>query len=244
MQILKKIFAGWAIFVFITSLLLLFPFFLVIFQIFPKSKTTISYPVRVFWARLLLFCFGIRIKLHADNYSFEKGNYIFVSNHRSLLDIVICNAVIPLKFQFLAKKELTKIPLFGYIIRNTSLMVNRESNTSKVNSLTLLKETLKKGTSVLVFPEGTRNTTEVYLQPLRNGAFRLAEETGTPIVVITIWNTSELFTRNFHFSPGTIHIFVSDPIFPIKGEKLAEMKENAIQIFTTNIEKAVLLKGH
>lgn len=91
--------------------------------------------------------------------------YIFVSNHTSLLDVPFCAIVTPVTFRYLSKEELTKVPLFGYIIRKLYLSVNRKDEVSRARSLEKMKQSLQDGISIYLFPEGTRNKTN---EPLKN----------------------------------------------------------------------------
>ena len=110
MKFLKTIWAGWVAIVFFTSLLIFFPIYFVFFLLFPGKEAIKTFWLTNFWGRLILFCSCIRIRYQPENFIIEKGSCIFVTNHRSLLDIVACNAGLPDRFQFLAKKRIDKIP--------------------------------------------------------------------------------------------------------------------------------------
>lgn len=139
-----------------------------------------------------------------------KGKaYIYVSNHTSYLDLPGLALTIPGQFRPLAKKELKKIPIFGWIAQSACIIVDRSSNESRKKSMDDLKAVLAKGISVLIFPEGTQNRSTNLLQPFYDGAFRIAIETKQPILPIVVLNAGKLMPPNkFHIEPGTVKIVV------------------------------------
>ena len=111
----------------------------------------------------------------------KKKSYIFVSNHISYLDAAILVKVFRQPFRPLARAEMSKIPVFGFIYRNAVVSVDRSSPENRTKSVLILKSLIKKGVSVLVFPEGTFNMTTQPLKEFYDGAFRVAIETQTSI---------------------------------------------------------------
>lgn len=244
MGIIKNIHSVFIVIVFVICLVTFVPVFLLYSVIYRKNSASKTHYITRLWGKILLFFSNIRIKVHKTNFNYDKGSYIFVSNHRSLVDIVVCSAVIPVKFLFLAKRELLKVPLFGFIIKKTTLQVDRKSQKSKLSSFNNLKRVLLKGMSVLLFPEGTRNNTEEKLSPFQNGAFKLAVSTGIPIVVLTLWDTTEHFNTKFRLTPGIVHFYISDPIYPDPSNphEMDKLKKQSIQIMSDNIDHSIRLK--
>lgn len=143
----------------------------------------------------------------------RKKSYIYVCNHTSYLDIPGITLTIPTQFRPLAKKELKRIPVFGWIASSACIIVDRSSNESRRKSMDHLKEILAMGISILIFPEGTQNRTQDRLQPFYDGAFRIAIETKQPIVPIVVLNAGKLMPPNkFHIEPGTIKLVVGNEI--------------------------------
>lgn len=143
----------------------------------------------------------------------KKRAYIYVSNHTSYLDIPGITLTIPTQFRPLAKKELKKIPVFGWIAQSACIIVDRSSNESRRKSMEHLKEILAMGISVLIFPEGTQNRSEERLQPFYDGAFRIAIETKQPVIPIVVINAGKLMPPNkIHIEPGTIKVIVGKEI--------------------------------
>lgn len=116
----------------------------------------------------------------------KDQSYIFVANHISYLDA----AIIPKAFRHpvrpLGKVEMAKVPIFGTIYKNAIVTVDRSSPGNRAKSVQVLKSILRKGISVLVFPEGTFNESGKPLKEFYDGAFRIAIETGTPIMPVLL----------------------------------------------------------
>lgn len=160
-------------------------------------------------------------------------SYIFVSNHTSFMDIPALVVTMKGQFRALAKKELLKIPVFGWIAQVMCVVVDRSSNESRRRSIENLKRILGLGISVLIFPEGTQNRTKEPLQPFYDGAFRIAVETQEPILPIVVVGAGKLMPPGrFHIQPGKITVLVGEPI-PTEGLTLAEVKDLREKVFAT-----------
>lgn len=158
-------------------------------------------------------------------------SYIFVSNHTSFMDIPALVVTMKGQFRALAKKELLKIPVFGWIAQVMCVVVDRSSNESRRRSIENLKRILSVGISVLIFPEGTQNRTKDPLQPFYDGAFRIAVETQEPILPIVVVGAGKLMPPGrFHIQPGKITVLVGEPI-PTVGLTLAEVKDLREKVF-------------
>jgi 1-acyl-sn-glycerol-3-phosphate acyltransferase len=91
---------------------------------------------------------------------------------------------------------MVKIPIFGMVYKRLVILIDRSSKESRERCVIALKEEIKRGQSILIFPEGTMNKTDQLLGDFYDGAFRIAIETQTPILPLTIINTKELMPRN------------------------------------------------
>jgi 1-acyl-sn-glycerol-3-phosphate acyltransferase len=139
--------------------------------------------------------------------------YIYTSNHTSSLDIPGVCLTVPTQIRPLAKKELQKIPIFGWIVKRACIIVDRSSNESRRKSMEHLKEVLGRGISILIFPEGTQNRTAEVLQPFYDGAFRIAIETKQPVLPMVILNAGNLMPpKKFTIKPGRIRIIIGPEI--------------------------------
>lgn len=147
------------------------------------------------------------------------------------MDIPALVVTIKGQFRALAKKELLKIPVFGWIAQVMCVVVDRSSNESRRKSMDNLKRILGMGISVLIFPEGTQNRTKEPLQPFYDGAFRIAIETQEPILPIVVLNAGKIMPPGrAYIQPGKIVVVVGEEI-PTKGLTLADMKELREKVF-------------
>lgn len=148
---------------------------------------------------------------------YQKGqNYIVVCNHNSFLDVMVTNPFLPNPSKTIAKKSMASVPLFGWIYRWGSVLVDRNSDESRRKSYLEMKKVLANGMDMLLFPEGTRNKTQQPLGKFQSGAFRLAIETGKPIIPVVILGTKKMMpaSKSFYLLPGTIELHFLPPVDP------------------------------
>ena len=216
-RILKNSFGAVALFLFALTIVVVCPIFAISFLVLPE-KFAPHFAHQVItrnWARLANCCFLIRAKIQNKNYIDPKKSYVFVANHRSLLDApffaLSCNNT----FRFLVKAELAKIPLMGFIVRKLCIYVNRTDKADRNAGLESVRKSLLDGISVFICPEGTRNRKlDPPLLEMRDGSFRMAIATKTPLAVLTILNAGEKLSPNhpIELTPGVIHAIWDQPI--------------------------------
>ncbi len=134
----------------------------------------------------------------------KDQSYIFVANHISYLDSAIMVKAFRQPLRALGKVEMAKVLVFGFIYRKTIVTVDRNSPERRAKSVAILKSILRRGISVLVFPEGTFNTTHQPLKQFYDGAFRIAIETGTaikPVLFLDAYNRMP-YESLFSLNPG------------------------------------------
>ena len=168
------------------------------------------------WMGVFMALTGCRRKMiHKDLYQKDQ-NYIVVCNHNSFLDVMVTNPFLPHASKTIAKKSMASIPLFGWIYRWGSVLVDRSSEQSRIQSYQAMKKVLAQGMDMLLFPEGTRNKTSKPLGKFQSGAFRLAVETGKPIIAVVIIGTKKMMPADkaFYFLPGTIELHFLPPVDP------------------------------
>jgi len=173
--------------------------------------------VGYFFLRLWSWVFSLLTFIRYRFYGREnirKGQaYIFVSNHTSFLDLPGLTMLIPGQYRPLAKKELLKIPVFGWITKSAAVVVDRSSPESRKRSMDKLKNLLMRGISILIFPEGTQNRTSKILQPFRDGAFRIAIDTQEPVLPLVIVGAGPLMPPGtINLRPGLIRIYCGEEI--------------------------------
>jgi 1-acyl-sn-glycerol-3-phosphate acyltransferase len=162
----------------------------------------------------ILFISGIKLKITGfENFS-PKGTYVFVSNHSSQYDIVTLQKAIPNRMSIVFKKELAKIPIFGWqLYLGPYVMIDRKDVDSAMKSIDEAKNLMsKRNISIVVYAEGTRSKTGE-IQPFKRGAFRLASQVGFPIIPVTISGSDKIMPKGtFRLKSGTIHVHFDKPI--------------------------------
>lgn len=185
----------------------------------PKGDKISFFFLRL-WARIWSFLSGIRYEIHGREHIDSKQAYIYIFNHRSFVDAPVIPIAIPQPLRALGKKELSRIPLFGWVVGRLAVWVDRNSTESRKASIERLIQILQTGKSVVVAPEGTRNDSPELLLPFQYGAFRLAIECQTPILPLAIIGADHIMKRgSLLLSPGKVRIYFSKPIFPPKPEE-------------------------
>jgi 1-acyl-sn-glycerol-3-phosphate acyltransferase len=186
------------------------------------------------WADIWFFL----IFIHHRNIYLQKPrkeqSYIFVANHISYLDAAILPKIFRMPVRPLGKVEMTKIPIFGTIYKNAIVTVDRSNPGNRAKSVQVLKSILRKGISVLVFPEGTFNETGKALKDFYDGAFRIAIETGTPVKPVLILDMYDRMQTQsvFSLNPGRSRaVFL--PEISTEGltlKEVATLKENVYRL--------------
>jgi 1-acyl-sn-glycerol-3-phosphate acyltransferase len=215
-RILRFLYGMLAALCFSLSLLIIVPCFFFVFSFYPEKKAPhIAHRyISRRWAKLFYILFFIRVKIKGEEFIDEKKTYVFVANHVSQLDVPAYAIACKNTIRFLAKAELTRIPLMGYIIRKLYLSVDRSDKEARYRSMMNLRKSLEEGISVFICPEGTRNRTSEPLLDFKDGAFRLAVEAQIPVAVLTVMDSQKLLSplRPVELAPGTIHAIWDKPI--------------------------------
>jgi len=193
------------------------------------------------WAEWLLRTNGIRVHVDGMENLKKDQSYILVSNHASILDIPALISAAPFPVRFLAKKSLLRFPIFGWVLYFSGhILIDRQSAQSALRSLMKAPSLLKKGISLIVFPEGTRSP-DGEVKEFKRGAFLLAQHSKLPVVPISTIGTYEMLPRHgWCFWPGTIHIGMGEPI-PTRDLSHRELKDLKGKVRATIIEN--LKKG-
>jgi 1-acyl-sn-glycerol-3-phosphate acyltransferase len=174
----------------------------------------------------------------------KNAIYVFVSNHSSQFDIPALQYGIPNRFSIIFKKELGKIPLFGWQLQTGPyIMIDRQNAEKAMKSMQKAKERMnKKKMSALLFAEGTRSKTGE-VQAFKRGAFHLAAEVKFPVVPVSISGADKLLAKGkFKIKPGTIYIHFDKPIPTeniLSRKDELELMEKVRDIVIENIKKEI-----
>ena len=236
-SVLSLLYKIWVGLVFTVFMILLLPGIVLPFLLGQRFGS-IGYAFLWLWSWIFSKLTFIRYKFYGRE-NFSKGQaYIYVSNHTSFLDIPGLTMLLPGQFRPLAKKELLKIPIFGWIATTAAIIVDRSSPESRKKSIDRLKMFLKKGISILIFAEGTQNRTDKVLQPFHDGAFRIAIDTQQPVLPIVVLGAGPLMPPGtINLKPGLIRIYVGKEI-PSAGlttQEVRALKQRTMDVMTEMI---------
>jgi 1-acyl-sn-glycerol-3-phosphate acyltransferase len=161
------------------------------------------------WSRLLLRMAGVRVELVGAEHLDARQRYVYVANHASLFDIPVLLATIPDNIRIMYKRELGRIPVFGWGLRLSPFVpIDRERSRDAAAQLEATISSMATGASVVVFPEGTRSA-DGTLGAFRRGAFALAARAGRPIVPVVLEGTATILpARSFRLRGGAVRCII------------------------------------
>jgi 1-acyl-sn-glycerol-3-phosphate acyltransferase len=159
---------------------------------------------------------GVKVIVSGKENLDKKSAYIFTVNHLSLYDIPVLQYWVPNNFSFIFKKELARIPVFGWqLYLGPHIVINRQNAEKAMKSIERAKKHLtKRKISVLLFPEGTRSKSGE-IQEFKRGAFHIASQVGFPVVPVSISGTEKLFSlKPLKINSGIVKLHFDKPIPP------------------------------
>ena len=190
------------------------------------------------WCRFVLFCAGARVvaRIHPID---RSRSYVFVSNHTSHIDVPAIVSVSPAPLRFIAKRELSRVPLFGWAARRMGhLFIDRRDSHGAAKVISGRISRGLQGVGLFFFAEGTRSTTDDLL-PFKKGAAVAALDAGIDCVPIGVAGArAVLAPKGFSlFRPGTIAVVFGAPI-PIAGHTMAD-RDRLVAEQRTAVERCV-----
>lgn len=178
------------------------------------------------WSKILTTLMGLRISVHGTENIEPETSYIVTPNHQGVADIHAMASSLPVLFRWVLKKELLRIPIFGWAVWCTGpIAIDRSNSAVSIETLNKEKdEKLKDGWSVLIYPEGTR-TPDGNLLDFKKGAFMMAIKSGIPILPVVCNGAFQIMPKkSIGFRPGHITLTICPPI-PTKGLSLDDVSQ-------------------
>ena len=179
---------------------------------FDRSGDTVLKLAR-WWSWLLLWGAGVDLQVRIEAPLDPRQPYVFMPNHLSTVDIWALFVAVPRPIRFIAKKQLAQIPLFGWAMAaGRFIFIDRKNPAAAKRSITLAVQRIRDGSSVVIFPEGTRSR-DGSLAPFKKGGFHLAANAGVKVVPVAIRGAGQVMPPGkLWLSPGPVVIEMAAPI--------------------------------
>jgi len=196
----------------------------------PKAHTAIFAYYKA-WAHCWFFLTGIRMEAEGKEYLRQAAPCIIAGNHSTNVDLMNAVYMLPLKTKALAKAEIRKIPVMGYLFGVVSVFVDRKNKESREKSIRALRKRLDEGFSIFIYPEGTRNRTARPLNDFYDGAFRIAIETQRDVLPVCVINGRGIWPpRSLWMKPGKMKAIYLAP-HSTKGMTEADVPALKSEVF-------------
>ena len=230
-SIVARFLAFWALFMFAASMFVYMWFYLYCLILREPEKTKWHRKISQLWMGTFMLLSGIRFSVRGKNHFDGLENAVIVCNHNSMLDIPVSFPFLPRANKTIAKKSLSKVPIFGWIYSIGTVLVDRNDSKSRQSSYNEMKYVLNHGLDMLLYPEGTRNKTSAPLKSFYDGAFKLAIETQKPIVPVVLLNSKKMLPAKptMYFRPGKITMNILSPVYP-QGHTINSLKQEVYDI--------------
>jgi 1-acyl-sn-glycerol-3-phosphate acyltransferase len=216
------------LFSFLRAIFILFfaPFLTLLISIATIAKSSVSrHPaasvqgLAAWWGRSICAASGVSVRVEGTD-ALQPGHpYIFAANHQSQFDILALQGFLGIDFRWLAKKELFRVPIWGTaMLRAGYIPIDRSHGRQAIKSLEKAAQKIARGTSVIIFPEGTRSR-DGKLHTFKSGAMLLAIKSGVPLVPVAITGTYDILPKgHLLVRSGEVTIRAGQPI-DTKGYK-------------------------
>ena len=165
------------------------------------------------WGKVILWIAGLKLSVKGRTELDFSVPRIYVANHSSYMDIPCLFAGLPVNLYFIAKAEVKKIPFVGVFMMATKMIfLDKASRQKSIKNMNNAGELIKKGKSVLVFPEGTRSRNGK-LQNFKKGVFMLAYNSGLSVVPVYLKGTNQVMPSDaLRVKPGLVQMTIGQPI--------------------------------
>ena len=196
-NIFARIWALWGLISFVLTFLIIFiPSMLAYLITDPVKGQYYFIKVSKLWMDIWLPLVGCPVKVTGKENFIGNESYVIVFNHNALLDVPLSAPYVPGANKTIAKASFAKVPLFGLFYKRGSVLVDRKSEKSRIQSYEAMKAVLAIGMHMCIYPEGTRNRTGEPLKQFYDGAFKLAVDTKKNIMPCVITGTKKAMPVN------------------------------------------------
>jgi len=178
------------------------------------SRTgNLAFSISKLWAYTMLAVSFVRTEIKNKDKIRKGTSYIIISNHQSHYDIISLVTTLGIQFRWIIKKELLKVPVFGYgLYASRNIFIDRSNTASAIESMNKGFDRLPKGVSVMVFAEGTRSP-DGKIHEFKKGGFVTAVRRKIPILPVTVNGSRRVLPKkSLTLKPGKIQVVIGDPI--------------------------------
>lgn len=177
----------------------------------------LSFYAGVAWAKVMQWVTPMHVTVKGRENMKEGQSYIITSNHQGAYDIFAIYGSLGVSFRWVLKKELRKAPVLGYACEKMQhIFIDRSSKMAAYRSMQNAKQILTGGTSVVIFPEGTRSGS-AQIGQFKHGAFKLAYSLELPILPVTIKDTYKVMSKGLStLMPHNVELIIHEPIDTLK----------------------------
>lgn len=217
----------------IPVIVLFFP--LALFVLLPNGYRYVFWTARNIWAPFVLLGMGFWVK-KTSPFPEEGKSFMIIANHTSYMDVMVILRLRKTPFVFVGKKELVKIPFFGFLYKRAAIMVDRSSSKSRFEVYGRAQKVIAKGYSVCIFPETEYIDESILLNPFKQGAFKLAIEHKLPILPLVFLDCKRKFPwYTTHGFPGDLRAQALEiiPTTNLKESDIPKLLEQAHQSLKT-----------
>ena len=183
----------------------------------PAARDKESLKIVQFMFRLLLKLSGVKVTVKGLENIPEDQAVLYVGNHRSYFDILVGYTTVPNLMGFVAKKEMLSYPLLrSWMVNVNCLFLDRQDIKAGLKTILEGIEKVKNGTSMWIFPEGTRNRneSELDLMPFKEGSLKIAEKTGCPVIPVAMTRTADIFEKHAPvIKPTNVTVYYGKPFY-------------------------------
>ena len=192
-------------YILVTVPIFVFMPFLILATLSERTYHQFFWLARNLWAKIIVYGMGCFPVIKREQHMERGKSYMLVANHTSMLDIMLMLIVSKNPFVFVGKKELVKIPIFGFFYKRVCIMVDRGDIKSRTGVYRRAQRRLDQGLSICIFPEGGVPEEDVVLDEFKDGAFKMAIAHKIPVVPITFLDNKKRFSFTFFSgSPGKL----------------------------------------
>ena len=225
-----------------TGIIICLPLFF-IFSLKEEWYPAFYWVARNIWAKLILMGMGLIPKIEFSEPLIKGKNYMLTANHKSMIDVMLMLQISKNPIVFVGKKELERLPVFGYFYRRVCIMVDRENSKSRAAVYGHAERRLKQGLSLCIFAEGLVTSPDIKLAPFKNGVFRFSIHYQIPIVPMSFYDCERRYPYHFSYNyfvggPGILRAKVHNHIETtgLNNENMESLKQKVYDFMLKDLE--------